>query len=138
MVLDRGVVESLLLCALRPNLSSTLHGFSIVTSLSRRLFLMYDIVRPKPASLVKEEHCFSPTMITDWRQFCRETMLVYMEGCSEKIGGFNKTVEIDKSKLVSANITEATMLRGTGCLAVWSASLIKRFQFPFRTEPQTL
>jgi hypothetical protein len=25
-------------------------------------------------------------------------MLVYMEGCSEKIGGLNKTVEIDESK----------------------------------------
>jgi hypothetical protein len=27
----------------------------------------------------------------------RETMLVYMVGCSEKIGGPNKTVEIDES-----------------------------------------
>jgi hypothetical protein len=30
--------------------------------------------------------------------FCRETMLVFMERCSEKIGGPNKTVEIDNSK----------------------------------------
>jgi len=30
--------------------------------------------------------------------FCRETLLVYLEGCSEKIGGPNKTVEIDESK----------------------------------------
>jgi transposase-like protein len=30
--------------------------------------------------------------------FCREAMLVYLEGCSEKIGGLNKTVEIDESK----------------------------------------
>jgi transposase-like protein len=30
--------------------------------------------------------------------FCRETMLVYMEGCSEKIGGPNKTTEIKESK----------------------------------------
>jgi transposase-like protein len=30
--------------------------------------------------------------------FCRETMLVFMEGCSEKIGGPNKTVEIDERK----------------------------------------
>jgi transposase-like protein len=29
--------------------------------------------------------------------FCRETMLLYMEGCSEKIGGPIKTVEIDDS-----------------------------------------
>jgi len=30
--------------------------------------------------------------------FCRETMLVFLEGCSLKIGGPNKTVEIDESK----------------------------------------
>jgi transposase-like protein len=30
--------------------------------------------------------------------FCRETLLVYLEGCSEKIGGPHKTVEIDDSK----------------------------------------
>jgi hypothetical protein len=29
--------------------------------------------------------------------FCRETVLVYMEGCSEEIGGPNKTVEIDEN-----------------------------------------
>jgi hypothetical protein len=27
--------------------------------------------------------------------FCREAMLVFLEGCSEKIGGPNKTFEID-------------------------------------------
>jgi transposase-like protein len=30
--------------------------------------------------------------------FCRETMLVFLEGCSVKIGGPNKTVKIDESK----------------------------------------
>jgi transposase-like protein len=30
--------------------------------------------------------------------FCREVMLVYTERCSAKIGGPNKTVEIDESK----------------------------------------
>jgi hypothetical protein len=30
--------------------------------------------------------------------FCRETMLMFMEGCSEKIVGSNKTVEIDDSQ----------------------------------------
>jgi hypothetical protein len=30
--------------------------------------------------------------------FCRETMLLFLEGCSVKIGGPNKTVEIDESK----------------------------------------
>jgi hypothetical protein len=30
--------------------------------------------------------------------FCRETMLVFLEGCSEKIGGPNETVDIDERK----------------------------------------
>jgi len=30
--------------------------------------------------------------------FCRETMLVFLAGCSEKLGGPKKTVEIDESK----------------------------------------
>jgi len=30
--------------------------------------------------------------------FCRETMMVFMEGCSQKIGGPNNTIEIDKGK----------------------------------------
>jgi hypothetical protein len=92
------VGEGLLSCALSPNLSSTVHGFSIQTSISRRLFLTYDIVSRERASLIKDEHCFSSTTLSDWGQFCRETMLVCMEGCSEKIGGPNNTVEIDESK----------------------------------------
>jgi len=30
--------------------------------------------------------------------FCRETMMVFMEGCSQKIGGPNNTIEIDERK----------------------------------------
>ena len=30
--------------------------------------------------------------------FCREVLLVYLEGSSEKLGGFNRTIEIDESK----------------------------------------
>jgi hypothetical protein len=32
--------------------------------------------------------------------FCREAKLVFLEGYSEKIGGSNRTVEIDESKFV--------------------------------------
>ena len=37
-------------------------------------------------------------MVTDWGMFCREVLPVYFEGSSEKLGGPNKTVEIDESK----------------------------------------
>jgi len=36
--------------------------------------------------------------------FCRETMLEYLEGSSQKIGGPNQIVEIDKNKMGLAKI----------------------------------
>jgi hypothetical protein len=61
------------------------------------MYLTCNIVPHEPAHLIHQEHRFGPNTIADWGQFCRRTMLVYMEGCSEKIGGPNKTVEIYKS-----------------------------------------
>ena len=43
-------------------------------------------------------HHFSDHTIADWGMFCRETLLVYLLGCSEKVGSPNKTVEIDECK----------------------------------------
>ena len=60
------------------------------------LLISYDIVRREPAHQIQEYRLTSGT-VTDWRLFCREAMLVFMEGCSEKIGGPNKIVEIDES-----------------------------------------
>jgi transposase-like protein len=62
------------------------------------LEITYDIVCREPAHVIQEEYGFSSGTVADWGMFCRETMLVFMEGCSEKIGGPNKTVEIDESK----------------------------------------
>jgi hypothetical protein len=36
--------------------------------------------------------------MADWGMFCRESMFLFLEGCSVKIDGPNKTVEIDESK----------------------------------------
>jgi len=52
----------------------------------------------EPACHTREEYAVSPNTIAEWGMFCRETMLVFMAGCSEKLGGPNKTVEIDGSK----------------------------------------
>jgi hypothetical protein len=65
-------------------------------------------------------------------------MLVYMEGCSEKIGGPNKTVEIDESNFGRRKYHRGHPGKGQWVLAVLSASHVKRFSFPFRTEPLTL
>jgi len=58
----------------------------------------YDIVCREPAHRIKEEYGLSSNIVADWGMFCRETMLVFMTGCSEKLGGPSKTVEIDESK----------------------------------------
>jgi hypothetical protein len=57
------------------------------------------ILRREPANEIQHEHHFSDHTITNWGMFCRETLLVYLEGSSEKIGGPKKTVEIDERKL---------------------------------------
>jgi transposase-like protein len=43
-------------------------------------------------------HRFGSDTIAAWGLFYREKMLVYIKGCSEKIGGPKKTVEINESK----------------------------------------
>jgi hypothetical protein len=62
------------------------------------MFLTYDIVRRLPANRSRYEHGFGNDTVSDWGQFSREVMLSYVNGCSEKIGGPNKIVEIDESK----------------------------------------
>jgi hypothetical protein len=62
------------------------------------LFLTYDIIRHVSVKRIQEEYGFSSTMVCDWGHFIRETMLVYMQDCSERIGGPNKTDEIDESR----------------------------------------
>jgi hypothetical protein len=44
------------------------------------LYLTYDTVQREPATRIKQEHRFRLTTISDWGQFCRETVLVYLQG----------------------------------------------------------
>jgi len=62
------------------------------------MLLTYDIVCREPAHQIQNEYCFSAHTLADWGMFCRETMLVFLESCSVKICGPNKTVQIDESK----------------------------------------
>jgi len=45
-------------------------------------------------------------------------MLVFMEGCSEKLGGPNKIVEVDESKFGGESTIGDNLLRVSGCLVV--------------------
>ena len=62
------------------------------------MLITYDTVRREQTSWIQREYCFSSHTVAEWGMFCRETMLVFLEGCSVKIGVPNKTVEIDESK----------------------------------------
>jgi len=66
-------------------------------TLQEIMLLTYDIVRREKVSWIQSEYCLSAHTVADWGMFCRETMLVFLEGCSVKIDGPNKTVETDVS-----------------------------------------
>jgi len=62
------------------------------------LLLTHHIVCREQAQQIQSEYRFASHTLANWGVFCREVMLVYLERSSVKIGGPNKTVEIDESK----------------------------------------
>lgn len=64
------------------------------------ILITYDILHCDPAHQIENELGFSDHTFAVWGMFCRETMLEFLEGSPEKkIGGLNKTVKIDESKI---------------------------------------
>ena len=63
------------------------------------ILITYDILRRDSAHQIENEHNLNDHTIADWGMFCRETTLEFLEGSSQKIGGHNKTVKIDESKV---------------------------------------
>jgi hypothetical protein len=53
------------------------------------IILTYDFVCRESAFQIQNEYTLIPHTVADWGMFCRETMLVFLEGCSVKIGGPN-------------------------------------------------
>jgi len=62
------------------------------------LLLTQHIVCREQAQQIQSEYRFGSHTLANWGMFCREVMLVFLERSSVKIGGPNKTVEIDDSK----------------------------------------
>lgn len=63
------------------------------------IILITYILRRDPAHQIEKELGLSDHTVADWGLFCRETMLEFLEGSFEKIGGPNKIVKIDGSKI---------------------------------------
>jgi transposase-like protein len=76
------------------------------------MLITYDIVRREPANQIENEHRLSDHTVADWGMYCRETMLEFLVGCSEKIGGPNQTVEIDESKFGRSNYNRGHPVEG--------------------------
>jgi len=66
--------------------------------------ITYDFLRCDSAHIIETEHNCSDRTVTDYGKFCRETMLEYLDGSSQKIGGPNQIVEIDEIKMGLAKI----------------------------------
>ena len=66
-------------------------------TLQEIMIITYDTVCREPATKIQSEYRLSSHTVADWGMFCRETMLVFLEGCSVKLDGPNTTVEIDES-----------------------------------------
>jgi transposase-like protein len=81
-------------------------------TLQEIMLLTYDIVCRVPATQIEHEYSFSSHTVADWGMLCRETMLVFLEGCSVKIGGPNKTVEIDESKFGRLRYHRGHLVKG--------------------------
>jgi hypothetical protein len=76
------------------------------------LCITYDIVRRERAFEIQNEYRLSSRTVAEWGMFCRETMLVFLEACSEKIGGPNKIAEIDESKFGRRKYHKGHPVRG--------------------------
>ena len=63
------------------------------------MVITYDILCREAANQIENEYNLSDHTVADWGMFCREAMLDYLAGSSQKIGGLNRVVEIDESKI---------------------------------------
>jgi len=94
------------------------------------LYLTHDIVCREPAHLNQQEYGFSSKTTADCGMSCRETMLQYMEGCSEKIGGPNKTVEIDESMFGRRKYNGGHLVKGQWVFGGVECESDRTFLFP--------
>ena len=75
------------------------HGSWFQLTILEIIAITYDILRRNYAYQIENELNLSDHTVADWDMFCSETMLEFLEGSSQKIGGPKQIVEIDESKV---------------------------------------
>ena len=68
-------------------------------TLAEIIVITYDILCCECAHQIGNEYNLSDHTVADWGMFCREAMLDYLAGSSQKIGGPTQIIEIDESKI---------------------------------------
>ena len=94
------------------------------------ILITYDILLCDPAHQIKNEPGLSHHMVTVWGTFCRETMLEFLEGSSEKkFVVLIRPSKLTRARSVSESTIEGTLFRVSGCLAVSNDSLAEHILF---------
>jgi len=135
-VSDGDVAEQLLSYALRRSLSGMIHGSSRVNLLYRRLCTLHTTSCAAFLPTLYTKRIASVPIQSRHGAYSAERRC----SCTWR-GALRRSAVLarsTKASSVGANSIGATLLRGSGCLAELSASLVKRFSFPFRREPPTL
>jgi len=101
------------------------------------MFLTYDILSCIPAQLIKRVHRFTSNTTDDCGPLCRPCQCTW-RAALRRSAVLTRPSRSTRASSVGANIIEATLFKGSGCMAVLSRSVVKRFLFSFRTEPLTL
>jgi hypothetical protein len=99
------------------------------------LILFTYILHRDPAHRTENELGLSDHTVADWGMFCRETMLEFLEGSSEKRVVLIRPSKLTRARSVGQSTVEVTLFRVSGCLAVSNDGPAEHFLFPSRTEP---
>jgi hypothetical protein len=137
-VSDGDVEEELLSYALRRSLSGMIHGSSRVNSLYRRLCTLYTTsCATYLPTLYTKSIASVPIKLRHGACFVERRCWFTWRAALRRSAVLSRPSRMIKASSVGSNIG-ATLLRGSGFLALLSASPVKRFSFPFWTEPPTL
>jgi hypothetical protein len=86
---------------------SWFHGINL--TLQEVLYLTYVILLSEPANQIQRGNHFSNHTNTDCGMFCREALLLYLEGSSKKLGGLTVQLRLMIASSVGVNTIGDTL-----------------------------